>query len=83
MGTRHILAGLCVALMGSAAQATVIHSLENPGVYTTQVAGAHTVNFNDGSCGAHATVLRRRSDRYRHVRSYTRRLTASSIPTLP
>jgi hypothetical protein len=55
MSTRHILAGLCVALMGSAAQATVIHSLENAGVYTTQVAGAHTVNFNDGSCGAHAT----------------------------
>jgi len=55
MSTRHILAGMCVALMGSAAQATVIHSLENAGVYTTQVAGAHTVNFNDGSCGAHAT----------------------------
>ena len=55
MSTRHILAGLCVALMGSAAQATVIHSLENAGVYTTQFAGAHTINFNDGSCGAHAT----------------------------
>ena len=55
MSTRHILAGMCVALMGSAAQATVIHSLENAGVYTTQVAGAHTINFNDGTCGAHAT----------------------------
>lgn len=55
MGTRHILAGLTVALMGSAAQATVIYSLEGHGVYNTQVAGAHTVNFNDGTCGAYAT----------------------------
>ena len=55
MGTRHILAGLTVALMGSAAQATVIYSLEGNGVYNTQVAGAHTVNFNDGTCGAYAT----------------------------
>jgi len=54
MVTRQILAGLCVALMGPAAQATVIYSLEGHGVYNTQVAGAHTVNFNDGSCGAHA-----------------------------
>ena len=55
MGTRHILAGMCVALMGSAAQATVIYSLEGNGVYNTQVAGAHTLDFNNGTCGAHAT----------------------------
>jgi len=51
MNTRQILTGLCAALMGSAAQATVIHSLEDPGVYNTQVAGAYTMNFNAGTCG--------------------------------
>jgi hypothetical protein len=51
MDTRQILAGVCAALMGSAAQATVIHSIEDAGVYTTQVAGAYTMNFNGGTCG--------------------------------
>ena len=51
MSTRHILAGLSAALMGSAAQATVIHSVEDAGVYSTQVAGAYTMNFNGGACG--------------------------------
>ena len=40
--------------MGSAAQATVIHSVENPGIYTTRVAGATTIDFNGGSCGTYA-----------------------------
>ncbi len=50
MGTKKILAGLCVALMGSAAQATVIHTVELPDVYTSQVAGATTVDFESGTC---------------------------------
>ena len=54
MGAAKILAGLCVALMGSTAQATVIHSLLDPGVYTTSVAGATTIDFNGGSCGTYA-----------------------------
>ena len=55
MGTKKILAGLCVALMGSAAQATVIYSVEDAGVYSTQVAGATIVNFNDGGCGPYGS----------------------------
>ena len=50
-----VLAGLSVVLLGSAAHASVIYTLEAPGVHATQVAGATTVNFNDGSCGAYAS----------------------------
>ena len=50
-----VLAGLSVALLGSAAHAAVIYTLEDPGVHSTQVAGATTINFNDGSCGAYAS----------------------------
>ena len=84
MGTRHILAGLTVALMGSAAQATVIYSLEGHGVYNTQVAGAHTINFNDGSCGR---ATRRAPQVARSLAAASpvnmRRRTAFSTPTLP
>lgn len=54
MGIRQMVAGLGVALMASAGQAGVIYGLEEAGIYTTQVAGATTVNFNDSTCGAYA-----------------------------
>lgn len=50
-----VLAGLTAALLGSAAQASVIYTLEAPGVHSTQVAGATTIDFNDGTCGAYAS----------------------------
>ncbi|HET9444735.1 MAG TPA: PEP-CTERM sorting domain-containing protein [Steroidobacteraceae bacterium] len=43
-----------LALAASIAQAGIIQSVEDAGVYTTQVAGATTVNWNDYSCGAYA-----------------------------
>jgi hypothetical protein len=49
-----LLAGLSVALLGSSAQAGVMYTYENAGVLTSQVAGATTINFNDGTCGAYA-----------------------------
>ena len=42
-----------LALAASVAQAGIIQSVEDAGVYTTQVAGATTVNWNDYSCGAY------------------------------
>ncbi|MFZ5605425.1 MAG: PEP-CTERM sorting domain-containing protein [Pseudomonadota bacterium] len=53
MGLKQIVTGLGIGLMASAAQAGVIYNLSGAGVYSTQVAGATTVNFNDGSCGAY------------------------------
>jgi hypothetical protein len=43
-----------LALAASVAQAGVIQSVEDAGIYTTQVAGATTVNWNDNTCGAYA-----------------------------
>jgi hypothetical protein len=54
MRSGKFLAGLTVALLGSTAHATVTYTLENAGIHSTQVAGATTVNFNDGTCGAYA-----------------------------
>lgn len=51
MGLREVLAGASLALMGPLTHATVIYSLEDEGIYGTRMAGAHTVDFNDGSCG--------------------------------
>jgi len=44
-----------LALAASVAQAGVIHYVSDPGVYTTDVAGATTVDFNNGSCGAYTS----------------------------
>ncbi len=44
-----------LALAASVAQAGVIQSVEDAGIYTTQVAGATTVNWNDYSCGAYTS----------------------------
>jgi hypothetical protein len=48
-----LLAGLSFVFLTSAAHASVIYSFEDAGVLTTQVVGATTVNFNDGTCGAY------------------------------
>ncbi len=53
MGSGKFLAGLSVALLTSSAHATVIYTFENAGVLTSQVAGATTIDFNDGTCGAY------------------------------
>ena len=44
-----------LALAASVSQAGIIQTVEDPGVYTTQLAGVTTVNFNDGTCGAYAS----------------------------
>jgi hypothetical protein len=44
-----------LALAASVAQAGIIQTVENAGIYTTQVAGATTVNWNDYSCGAYTS----------------------------
>jgi hypothetical protein len=44
-----------LALAASVSQAGIIQTVEAPGVYTTQVAGATTVNFNNGTCGAYTS----------------------------
>lgn len=46
-----------LALATSVAQAGVIHYVEDPGLYTTQVAGATTVDFNDGTCGQYTNCF--------------------------
>jgi hypothetical protein len=51
---KRIAVAFGLALAASVAQAGVIQSVEDAGVYTTQVAGATTVNWNDYSCGAYA-----------------------------
>lgn len=53
MSIGKLLAGLSVALLTSSAHASVIYSYENAGVLTSQVAGATTIDFNDGTCGAY------------------------------
>ena len=44
-----------LALAASVAQAGIIHDVLDPGLYTTQVAGATTVDFNNGLCGAYTS----------------------------
>jgi hypothetical protein len=44
---------LGLALAASVAQAGIVHSVLDQDHYTTEVAGATTVNFNDGTCGAY------------------------------
>lgn len=55
MRSGNVLAGLSIALLGTAAHASVLYTLEDPGVHATQVAGATTINFNDGTCGGYAS----------------------------
>jgi hypothetical protein len=50
---RRIAIAFGLALAASVAQAGIIQTVEDPGVYTTQLAGATTVNFNSGGCGAY------------------------------
>jgi len=54
MSTRKVLLALSVALLTSSAHANVIYNFENAGILSTQVAGATTVDFNNGTCGAYA-----------------------------
>ena len=55
MSIAKYLVGLCVALLTWSAHATVIYSFENAGVLTSQVAGATTIDFNNGTCGAYVS----------------------------
>ena len=55
MNSGKLLAGLSVALLTSSAHATVIYTLEDAGILSSQVAGATTINFNDGTCGAYVS----------------------------
>lgn len=52
---KRIAIALGLALATTVAQAGIIHSVEETGDYTTDVAGATTVNFNNGTCGAYLT----------------------------
>ena len=52
---KRISIAFALALASSIAQAGIIHSVLDPGLYTTQVAGATTVNFNNGGCGAYTS----------------------------
>jgi hypothetical protein len=53
MKVSKVAAVVGLALFASLSQATVIYNVSGTGVYTTEVAGATTVNFNDGTCGAY------------------------------
>ena len=52
---KRIAIALGLVLAASVAQATIIQSVLDPGILTTQVAGATTVNFNDGTCGQYTS----------------------------
>lgn len=54
---KRIAIALGLALASSVSQAGIIHDVLDPGLYTTQVAGATTVDFNDGSCGAYTSCF--------------------------
>jgi hypothetical protein len=49
-----LLAAWGVTLLASSAHAGVIYTFEDAGVLASQVAGATTIDFNDGTCGAYA-----------------------------
>ena len=50
---KRIAIAFSLALAASVAQAGVVQTVLDPGYYTTQVAGATTVDWNDWSCGAY------------------------------
>jgi hypothetical protein len=50
-----LLAGLSVAALTTSAHAAVIYSFEDAGVLSSKVAGATTIDFNDGTCGAYTS----------------------------
>jgi hypothetical protein len=52
---KRIAIAFSLALATSVAQAGIIHYVEDPGIYTTQVAGATTVDFNNGTCGQYTS----------------------------
>lgn len=54
---KRIAIAFSLALASSVSQAGIIHDVLDPGLYTTQVAGATTVNFNNGTCGAYANCF--------------------------
>jgi hypothetical protein len=52
----HGLLATAALVMGApGAQAAIIYDISATNVYTTSVAGATTVNFNDGSCGSYVS----------------------------
>lgn len=55
MNMNRKVAALGLALMASTSQAAVIYNVSAPGVLTTSVAGATTIDFNDGTCGAYTS----------------------------
>jgi hypothetical protein len=54
---KRIAIALSLALASSVTQAGIIHDVLDPGLYTTQVAGATTVDFNNGTCGAYTSCF--------------------------
>ncbi len=50
-----LLAAMALVLGAPGAQAAIIYDLSATHVYTTDVAGATTINFNDGGCGAYVS----------------------------
>ena len=57
MTIKQIVTGLAMGLLATVVQAGVIYNQSNTGIYTTAVAGATTINFNDGTCGAYVSCL--------------------------
>jgi hypothetical protein len=54
---KRIAIALSLALASSVTQAGIIHDVLDPGLYTTQVAGATTVDFSNGGCGAYTSCF--------------------------
>lgn len=54
---KRVAIALSLALASSISQAGIIHDVLDPGLYTTQVAGATTVDFNSGGCGAYTSCF--------------------------
>lgn len=55
MSIGKLSAVLGIALIASSAHAGIIYTYEDPEVLTSQVAGATTVDFNNGTCGAYVS----------------------------
>lgn len=53
MSIGKLFAACGVAIVTSSAHATVIYTFEDANVLTSQMAGAQTIDFNDGTCGAY------------------------------
>lgn len=57
MRVTSLLAASAIGWAVSSAQAGVIYSVSANNVYTTDVAGANTIDFNDGTCGASVSCV--------------------------